>query len=270
MAYRCKTLITTEGDSSAQEKRLSICLVADGFSFSVASHERLLTFCAVEGCHATTITEAARDIKALFSELDIRPLGYKSTELIVVSDENAWVPDELYSSTVNRQYLRFLGGSAQSTLSCPCKSLGSTMVFSANDHLVMAFKVSLPGLVVMNQHVRFVQLLSRSTDHPIIVAHWRQGRVDVAAMNAAKYLYGNTITYANQNEALFQIVEVMKTFGLDTPNTELLLCGDIDRELFAGLRPYFPITTLYNGNVKSFGSPEFKKLHTYRHALILM
>lgn len=270
MAYRCKTLIATEGDSSTQEKRLSISLVADGFSFSVTSPQgTLISFGEVVGQHASSITDATRDIKALFAEAGIRPLGYKNIELIVVSDENTWVPDELYSSLANRQYLRLLGGTANTVLSAPCKALGSTMVFSANDHLVMAFKVALPGVNVINQHVKIASLVSRSATHPVLVAHWRQGRVDLAAMNEGRYLYGNTLSFTNMDEAVFHVVEVMKTFGMDSPKAELLLCGDVDRELYGRLRPYFPTTTLYSGTATQFASPDFKKLHTYRHALIL-
>lgn len=270
MAYRCKTLIATEGDSSNQEKRLSICLVADGFSFSVTSPDGILyAFGEAEGQHATSITDATRDIKAVFADAGIRPLGYKNIELVVVSDENAWVPDELYSTVANRQYLRLLGGTANTVLSAPCKTLGSTMVFSANDHLIMAFKVALPGVVVINQHVKIASLASRSISHPVIVSHWRQGRVDLSAMNEGRYLYGNTLSFANTDEASFQIIEVMKLFGADKPNTELMLCGNVDRELYGRLRPYFPTTTLYSGTATKFASPEFKKLHTYRHALIL-
>ena len=270
MAYRCKTLIATEGDSSTQEKRLSICLVADGVSFSVTSPQGVLhTFGEVEGQHASSITDATRDIKAVFAEAGIRPLGYKSIELVVVSDENAWVPDELYSTVANRQYLRLLGGSSATAVSCPCKQLGSTMVFSANDHLVMAFKVALPGVTVINQHVKLTALMPRSASHPVLVAHWRKGRVDLAAMSEGRYLYGNTLSFSNQEEAVFHVVEVMKTFGMDTPDAELLLCGNVDRELFGRLRPYFPTTTLYSGSATQFLNPDFKKLHTYRHALIL-
>lgn len=271
MAYRCKSLIATEGDSATQEKRLSISLGADGFSFSITTTSGLLlTFGEVEGEHAATITDATREIKAFFAEVGIRSLGYKSVELVVLSDENTWVPDELYSSVANRQYLHLLGGKAIAVMSCQCKALGATMVFSANDQLVTAFKVALPGLVVMNQHARITQLLPLSSGHPVLVAHWRQGRVDLAAMNDGRYLYGNTIAFDNFDEALFQIVEVMKSYGLDTPDAELLLCGDVDRDLYARLRPYFPTTTLFNGNIKSFGNPEFRRLHTYRHALILI
>lgn len=279
MAYLCKTLIATEDDSSAQEKRLSICLGADGFSFSVttASHN-LLTFGQAEGAHATSITDATRDIKAFFAETGIRPLGFRTIEIIAVSDDATWVPDELYTSVANRSYLRLLGGNPSAVVSVPCKALGSTMVFAAPEHLVTAFKVSLPGAVVLNQHVLFTRLLPYSTSRPVIVAHWRcgsagyaeKGRVDVAAMHEGKYLFGNSLRYSNVDEGIFQIVEVMKTYALDRPDTELLLCGDVDRDIYGRLRPYFATTTLYSGTATQFSNPEFKKLHTYRHALILM
>ena len=271
MPYTCKRLIATEGDSTTQEKRLSICLGANGFSFSITTAQGMLhTFGEVEGEHAASITDATRDIKAVFAEVGIRPLGFKNIELIVLSNDNVWVPNELYSSTANRQYLRLAGAKATAVLSCTSQQLGATMVFSANDQLVMAFKVALPGVTVINQHVRIATLTQRSVDHPIMAANWRKGRVDIASMCDGKYLYGNTLPFENLDEAVFQVVEVMKASGLDKPNAELLLCGDVDRELFARLRPYFPVTTLYSGNIKSFGNPELGKLHTYRHALILM
>ncbi len=271
MAYRCKTLIATEGDSSKEEKRLSICLGANGFSFSVTtSSGLLLTFVEAEGEHASTMTDATREIKAFFAEAGIKPLGYAKMELIVVSDDNAWVPDELYTSVANRNYLRLLGSNPVSVVSCPCRSLGSTMVFAANDQLVTAFKVALPGVSVANQHVVLSRLMTRSASHPVIVAHWRKGRVDLAAMSEGKYLYGNTLHYSNIDEGIFQVVEVMKTSGIDRADTELLLCGDVDRDSYARMRPDFPTTTLFNGRALQFMNPEFKKLHTYRYALILM
>ena len=271
MAYRCNSLIATEDDSNVQEKRLSICLGADGFSFSVTTASRqLLTFGQAEGEHATSITDVTRDVKTFFAEAGIRPLGFRTIEIIAVSDDATWVPDELYTSVANRNYLKLLGASPASVMAIPCKTLGSTMVFAADDHLVTAFKVALPGAVVMNQHILFTRLLPLSAKHPIIVAHWREGRVDLAVMNEGKYLFGNTLRHSNIDEGIFQIVEVMKTYALDRPDTELLLCGDVDRDIYGRLRPYFPTTTLYSGNATQFTNPEFRKLHTYRHALILI
>lgn len=268
--YSCKTLIATSGDAAVQDKRLSICLGANGFSFSeTTSAGVLLTFGEAEGVHASGITEATREVKAFFAEVGIRPLGYKSMELIVISDESTWVPDELYSVTANRQYLKLVGSKAVSVMTCHSAALGSTAVYAANDQLAMAFKVALPGLNVINQHAKMVQLKERSKGHPVLFTHWRKGMVDMAACKDGRYLFGNTLRYESGDEAIFRIMEVVKSTTLEGGNTELMLCGDVDREMYGLMSPYFPKTTLYGGECRIEGA-EFAKLRTYKYALILM
>ena len=270
MPYTIRNLITTEGGSASYEKRLSICLVADGFSFAETTTDGvLLTFGEVTGRHAATMTDAAREVKSCFAEAGIRPLGYKQMELIMMSDESVWVPDELYSSLSNRQYMRLVGSEALLLMTCRSRELASTAVFAAAEHLAMAFKVALPGLVVINQHAKLASLAPCSVAHPVLVCHWRKGRVDVAALQDGRYIYGNTLSYRNADDALFHLVEVMKGYGLERSDTELKLCGDVDRDIYARMRPYFPSVTLYTGNHTSFLNPEFKSLHTYKNALIL-
>ena len=271
MSYACKTLITTANELASREKRLSICLGANGFSFAeVTPSGLLLTFGEVQGAHAATMTNVMADVKAFFASVGIRPIGYAAMELIVLSDESTWVPDELYSSVSNRQYLKLVGSSPEMVMTCHSKALNATAVFAANEQVVMAFKVAMPGVAVMHQHAKMAMLASRSIERPLLLAHWRQGRVDLAAFREGRYLYGNTLPFSNDNEAVYHTVEVMKTYGLEDPSTELLLCGDVDRDRYSLLRPYFPKVTLYNGNATRFDNPEFRGLHTYRHALILM
>ena len=269
--YSCKTLIATSGYNVVQDKRLSICLGANGFSFSeTTASDMLLTFGVAEGAHAATITDATRQVKAFFAEVGIQPLAYNSMELIVLSDESTWVPDELYSITANRQYLKLVGGSALSLMTCHSKAIGSTAVFAGNDQLAMAFKVALPGLTVMHQHAKMVTLMDRSKSHPLLFAHWRGYMVDIAAFKEGRYVFGNTLRCESTEEAMFRLMEVVKACEIDGGNTELMLCGDVDRELFAAMRPYFPKTTLYGGEATRFANDEFKKLRTYKYALILM
>lgn len=271
MSYACKTLITTPNELASREKRLSICLGANGFSFTeVTPAGVLLTYGEAEGRHAFTMTGVMADVKAFFATASIRPLGYASMELIVLSDESTWVPDELYSSVNNRQYLRLVGSSPDMLMTCHSQALASTAVFAANEQVVTAFKVAMPGVSVMHQHAKMAQLAPLSTGRPMLLAHWRQGRVDIAAFHDGRYLYGNTIRFTNADEAIYHLVEVMKTYNLESPDTELMLCGDVNRDLYAQMRPYFPKVTLFNGTVNQYQNPEFKTLHTYRHALILM
>lgn len=272
MPYSCKSLIVTPSEVAAHEKRLSICLRADGFSFSeLSASGLLLTFGDAEGRHAMSMTAVMADVKAFFAEAGIRPLGYAAIEILALSDHSAWVPDEFYSPAANRHYLRLVGSNAVSILSAPCPSLQATAVFAANDTVATAFKVALPGATVVNQHVRLASapFCRRSQVHPVLLAHWRQGCIDYAVYRDGAYLFGNTIPFATDNEALFHTVEIIKSFGLETPDAELLMCGDATRERFALLRPYFPTATLFTGTHASFLNPAFKTLHTYRHALIL-
>lgn len=270
MSYACRSLVTTQGDFASHDKRLSICLKADGFSFSETTNGGvLLTLGEAVGTHAASMNDATREIKAFFAEVGVRPLGYASSELIVLTDEHTWVPDELYSSLANRQYLKLVGGNSAAVMSCACKALGSTSVYAGNEQLAMSFKVALPGLTVINQHVKMVTLASRS-QHPLMVTHWREGRVDVAAFRDGHCLYGNTLTFDNDDEALYRLVEVMRNSGIEGASSEMLMCGDVDRDRFARFRPYFPKTTLYAGEATHYLNEDFKRQRTYRHALILM
>lgn len=270
--YSCKSLITTENEVAANEKRLSICLRSNGFSFSEkTSSGILLTFGEAEGEHSSSMTETMNSLKAFFASISIRPLGYASMQLVVISDASTWVPNELYSAAANRQYLKFVGCDTTSILAAPCKELASTAVFAADDALTTAFKVALPGLSVVNQHLRLTApaICVRSQEHPMLLVHWRETAIDFAAYRDGRYLCGNTIVCSNDNEVLFHTVELIKTYNLDTPGLELLLCGDIDRNRFSLLRPYAPQTTLFTGTHSSYLNPAFKSLHTYRNALIL-
>lgn len=270
--YRCKTLIVTEKEFASSEKRLSICLRSNGFSFSeVTLSGVLLTFGEAEGVHASSMTGVMADVKAFFASVGIRPLGYASMELIVLSDENVWVPDELYTPSANRQYLKLVGSTAATVMATPCKALASTAVYVASDSLATAFKVALPGLSVVNQHVKLATLgfERRSENHPVLVTHWREGVIDFAAFRDGRYIFGNTVRFASDSEAQFHTVEVLKSFGLENADTEMLMCGEVSRERFALLRPYFPMASLYTGSHTSFLNPAFKTLHTYKNALIL-
>lgn len=270
--YRCKTLIVTEREIASSEKRLSICLRTNGFSFSeVTLGGVLLTFGEAEGAHAGSMTALMADVKAFFASVGVRPLGYATMELVVMSDASVWVPDELYSPAAHRQYLKLVGSEAATVMATPCKALGSTAVYVADDAALMAFKVALPGLAVMNQHVKIATLglERRSVEHPLLLTHWREGVIDFAAFRDGRYIYGNTVPFATDSEAQFHTVEVLKSFGLENSGTELLMCGDVGRERFALLRPYFPQASLYTGVHASYLNPAFKTLHTYRNALIL-
>ena len=186
MPYSSKTLIATEKRDAVHDKRLSICLAADGFSYTELSAQgELLAFGEASGSHSHQLTEATRDIRQFFAEVGIRPLGFRRIELMVCSDESVWVPDEVYSPASGRACLRLVGGNGANVLAAPCREIASTSVFSVDDVLTTAFKVALPGLVVTNQHVRMVSCARLSGGRSLLLTNWRSGRVDIAAFRDA-------------------------------------------------------------------------------------
>ena len=269
MPYITKTLITSEGCDASHEKRLSICLLADGFSFAPLSLKgELQVFGEVCGGHAYGMTDISRDLKSCFAEVGIRPLLYSRMQMTVFSDECVWVPDEVYQAGNNRQYMRLAGGGGQGLMTVQCPTLASTAVFSVSDQLVTAFKVSLPGLTVANQHVRMAELAGGFADGNTLLTCWRDGYVDIAAYRDGRYIFGNTLAFTDDSTALFHLVNIMKSYSLEGDGTCLLMCGDVTRERYASFRPYFPVVSLFNGTAKATGP--FRTLHAYRHALTLV
>ena len=77
MSQLVTDIITTDRPVANSEKRLSICLRSNGFSFSeVTLSGVLLTFGEAEGQHATSMTSIMADVKALFASVGIRPLEF--------------------------------------------------------------------------------------------------------------------------------------------------------------------------------------------------
>ena len=269
MPYSSKNLIVTGKRDAVHDKRLSICLAADGFSYTELSAQgELLAYGEAVGSHTRQLTETTRDIRQFFAEVGIRPLGFRQMDLVVCSDESVWVPDEVYNAASGRAFLRLVGGNSVNVLSAPCREIASTSVFSADDVLTTAFKVALPGLTVTNQHIRMASCAKLSGERSLLLTHWRNGHVDIAAFRDGRYLYGHTLGYTEEGPLAYQLVEIVRTFGLEASRTVMLMCGDVDRRLFAMLRPFFPQVELFTGT--AILGDTFKSFHSYRHALLLI
>lgn len=269
MPYSSRNLVIAPERDAVHDKRLSICLAADGFSYAELSAQgELLAYGEADGGHSRQMTDATRYIRQFFSDAGIRPLGFRRMELIVCSDECAWVPDEVYNTASGRACLRLVGGNGANVLAAQCREIASTAVFAADDVLTTAFKVALPGLTVTNQHVRMFSCAKLSGGRSLLLTHWRNGHVDIAAFRDGRYLYGNTLSYTEEGPLAYQLVEIVRTFGLEASRTVMLMCGDVDRQRFAMLRPFFPKVELFTGTAKL--GDTFKTFHSYRHALLLI
>lgn len=274
MSYRLNTLITSDIDVPSYEKRISICLLPNGFSFSIVStKDVLLTVGVTEHQGATDMASLAADIKELFQTLNINPFGYDMVELVAPSSMATWIPDDLYEEDHKMDYLHVFGTvpASDAVFVDHSNVINAYNVFAADGTLVMAFKIAIPGIIVRSQQLKMVtaDTMKMSAHGPVVLMYVRQGFVDFAAFNAQQLLLTNTFEATSNSDLLCHALNIMHQLQIELPSTQLLMCGDVDRDTYAALRDYFPIVKLYNGRPLRFGNPEFQHLHTYSHALIL-
>ncbi|MBQ9864977.1 MAG: DUF3822 family protein [Bacteroidales bacterium] len=268
------TFITTDKAVANNELRLSICLRPNGFSFCVTTiGQELLTFGETDFDMNRPLGQLTASLTQFFADHGIATFGLKQTRLIVPSEHFVWVPAHLYDGTRDRQYLDMTSSPVSGLSACRCysSSQDSYMVFAAPTNVVTAFKIALPGIDVLCQHSVLVNdvLKQRSTTHPVIVMHVREGVGDYEAYYGGLLLLSNTFPSVNADELVYHALEVMKKLHTETPDMELAICGAVGREIYGLLQHYFPKVTLYTGIPITYSNPQFQLLHTYRYALLL-
>lgn len=273
MSYRLNTHISSDIDVPSYEKRLSICLRPNGFSFSVATSQYLLEFGQALHEGAADMVSLSNDIKALFQSLGIQPFAFQKVELVVPSDMSTWVPDELYAEDHKALYLNLLYGSAplgSMVYVDPSAELQSRQLFVAESGMVTAFKIALPGIVVRSQFSKFSESDLLDSPSPAILMYVRSGMVDIQVSHAGKMLMSTSFDFATSADLLSIGVDVMQQLQIETPSTILWLAGEVGRDIYKALCDYFPQVRLYTGRKRQFGNPEFQHLHTYQFVLNLI
>lgn len=274
MSYQTNTFISSEKVVPSYDKRISICLETNGYSFSIISaHNELLTFGVVtfDGC--ICMTEAVNMVRSVWSEHNITPLDFGRKELVVVSPQVVLVPDELYEPGNDRKYLDPLVEMpiGMAVFSDYMESQKAWAIFSATTNLVSAFKIVMPGLKVRCQYSKLVskELTARSRMRNLMVLYLRQGMLDTVVFCNSKLQLANSFLCANTNEVIYQSVELMKQLKIDESLLDVLVCGTVDSESYGEIRQFFPKVELYCGNPLDKDIEALQHLHTYRHVLVL-
>ncbi len=233
----------------------------------------LHTFAEVEFDFNRALGELAQSIKDLFAANNIVTFSMKEARLIIPSDNQVWIPQHLYDSVRDRQYLKVTSnldmGLGVYHMFVP--RLDAYTVYSAPTTVVTAFKIAVPGIDVYCQHsvLATQQFLDRSKRNPIMLMQVREGVGDFEVFFNGQLLLSNSFKAANHNELLYRAIGIMKQLHLETPDMELAICGLVGRDIFGLLQHYFPNVTLYTGRPLTFQNPQFQSLPTYQHAMLL-
>ena len=275
MSYKLNSFIASDKKVASYEKRLSICLESNGFSFSVISlRDELLQYCDVECNTRANVSDLLTTIRGVLADTGIQPFGFKETELIVMSRLFAWIPAHLYDEGRQRSYLEALGhiDTGMGVYSEYNDVLSAYMVFAADNGQVSAFKIAFPGLKVRCQHSKMVDndIVEESDLKSVMLLNLRDGETDYAVFCNKKLQLSNTFDCSGFGEALYHALNITKQFHLEDAMMSVSVCGDVDREKYAQLRGYFPNVKLHAGRKLKLTVAEMQHIPAYRHALLFM
>jgi len=273
--YHVNTFINTDKEVASYERRMSICLQSNGFSFSIITlDDTLMTFGEADFEFNLPFDQLVSSIKGFIVDNGLPTFGCKDVKLIAPSEHFVWIPEHLYEPLRDWQYIKTVSSFDNPKLSlfhAYSDTLKSYMVFSAPSDVAMAFKVAIPGIDIVNQHSILANkmLLNRSLQHPVLLMHVRNRVGDFDAFYNNQLLLSNSYAASNDDELLYHALDVMKKLHLETPDMELAICGLVGRDIYCRLQHYFPNVTLYTGRPLNYENSQFQTFHTYRHALLL-
>lgn len=272
--YKVNSFITTDREVASYEKRLSICLWSNGFSFSIATtKDTLFTVGDVSLDLNAPLGELTASIKSFFADHNLATFGYGQMSLLLPTRRFVWVPAPLYEAGQEKRYLETVSPHKVmlNAYSVHNPLVDAYLVFEADSTLVSAFKIALPGIMpsLLPSSLVAPSLLDRSADHPVLAMNLWDGSALFAAFDHKKLLLTTCRSIADNRQILYNALDVMKRLGIEKPNLELLLSGNVDRTIYQSLGGYFPKIDLYCGRHLDFLNPQFQNFHIYRYAAFL-
>lgn len=274
MSYKINTLIASDKDVAQYEKRLSICLQPNGFSFSLTDlFDELLAIGEVQCELDAPMPQLLADIKGALSEAGIHTFGLKEAELVTISRQFVWVPQHLYDESKQRTYLDVLCKvtTGYGIFADHNETVKAYLVFSADNNAVSAFKIAVPGIKIRCQHSKLANDTAAEISDlkSLMLVNLRGKESDFAVFCNKKLQISNTYDCNNIDETVYFALSITKQLHLEDTRLTVAVCGDVDRDKYALFREYFPSMALYNGRLLTLTVPEMQHIHTYRHALIL-
>lgn len=274
MAYKINTFISSDTRIQDGDKKLSICLSANGFSFSVISDSNKLLAIGEVACEASkSLGTAMTNIRGAFAELKINPAFFGEVELIEPVQKFTLVPEHLYKKGEEKALLQTVCEveNARSIVVDYSEKMQLYAIFVTENPMVQTFKFIAPKLKHRCQHEKLIEssLLEKSISRPVLALNVNETTFDIAVFAEQQLKMCNTQQGDSKEDAAFALLNATQQLSLKRENIELHISGNVDKNWYDCLRKYFAKVVLNTGRKLVFENEEFYHLHTYRYALTL-
>ena len=275
MMYTKRIFLHAENNVPAFEKRLSICLQTNGFSFSVIDKKNTLyTFGDIDCQFTESLSEVINGIKQIFTSLNVPLSGYSNAELIMPTSKNVWIPKHLFSEGSEKEYLATL---CQIDLSESCYSyysetLDAHSVFAVSNTLVSGLKIAIPSVKIKNQFVKMLDFpcLKNNKVGVSVGVFVRDNDIDIAISDSEKFIFNNTFKYNQQEDLIYFVLNAVKQLKLAENKVTVHLSGKIIPSTFDEFRNFFANVKLEKVNGLQLSDDKLFSIPRHEYALILV
>lgn len=217
------------------EARLSICLRADGFSFSIIDNKYEL--CEVGRFRVMLqggIPGIITGIRESFALLKITMFKFLSTTILLPSQKQTWIPLKLYDRTQDKEYLTLATG--MSFKETPCRDILPDMdmvsLFAYPAEVVSALKIVMPGARFISTQQRLAEygysIAMEGTQTLLLNRH--DNVVDMVFFRNSDFLNSVSYEVKHFSDFLYFLLFTTKHIGLDQETAGVYLTGDTFEE----------------------------------------
>jgi hypothetical protein len=221
-----------ETDIVSAQTRLSICLKADGFSFSLIrdDSQKLLAVGTFEADLSGTIPSVMNTVKACFNSIGIKMFRFAKMRIICTSDKNTWIPYKLYDASKNKDYLRAVANlhENETVLANVSEKLDAVSVFAYPIHKYSGVKILInqaeycAPAQVLAEYAYDISKFSQNT----LIVNKRGQSLDIVLFKGNIFTLSNTITYSEAEDMIYNLLFILQQTEIDTEAVKLLLTGD--------------------------------------------
>lgn len=275
MIYTKRIFLHAENNVPAFEKRLSICLQTNGFSFSVIDKKNTLyTFGDIDCQFSESLAEIISGVKQIFTSLNVPLSGYNNTELIMPTSKNVWIPKHIFSEGNEKDYLNALCpiDLHESCHSYYYEQLDAYTVFAVSNTLASGLKIAIPAVKIKSQFAKMMDFpcLKNNKIGVAVNVFVRDNDVDVAIVNSEKFMFSNTFKYNQQEDLIYFTLNAIKQLKLAENKVTVHLAGKVVPSTFDEFRNFFANVKLEKLNALQLPDDRFFSIPRHEYALILV
>lgn len=230
--YKLLNLVKVEESVVSNETRLSICLEANGFSFSLISDRtlKLLSLGRFECGLSGSIPQVMNRIRECFASIGIFMFKFANVRVVCQSSRNVWVPYKLYDSRNNRDYLNGVTHlyESETVIANVVEKLDAVSVFAYPMHTYSGIKILMPNAFYCCQHqvmAEYAYDISSFSKNTFLMYKRRQA-CDFVVFKGNTFQISNSYEYKQASDLVYYILFAMDKLGIDTGEVQLLLTGD--------------------------------------------